>query len=258
MTDGHRPDPAADDPVPDGELLLALRDLIPDYRGPVDPLPRVGASIRRRRARRRALLAVGSAAAAAVLLAGVPAVLGGIGPLDGSLPAGDLPTAGPEEPLAPPPVHRVNQGVAAGSRWQVGSTTPGGTARRCLLTEGDGFGRDLACFDDWRPAGPTGWHAVVVRVDGRPVTRVIGVTPDGAARVRVRLATGDPVELPAVRTPTDAAARFFAVVLAGDRPVRSVTAVGPDGSPLEPPVTTPARMTCRPAPDNACAATPTR
>jgi hypothetical protein len=243
--DGHRPDSA---------VRAALCDLIPDYRGPADPLLRVGASIRRRRSRRRALLAIGSAAAAVTLVAGVPAVLTAIGPGPGGRPAGDgSATSGPDAPLPPPVVHAVNQGVVAGSAWQAGSTSPGGAARRCLLVDGGGFARDMLCFDEWRAGDPVSWHAVVVRPGSRPVTRVAGVAPPDAAAVEIRLATGRPVRIRAIRTPTDPVARFFAVLLDGELAVRSVAAVGPDGTLLGPPVTEPAPTTCRTAPDNACA-----
>jgi hypothetical protein len=249
----------ADRPRDDGHPLDsavrgALLDLIPDYRGPADPLLRVGASIRRRRARRRALLAIGSAAAAVTLVAGVPAVLTAIGRGYGGLPAGDgPPTSGPDAPLPPPVVHAVNHGVVAGSAWRAGSTSPGGAARRCLLVDGGGFARDVVCFDEWRAGDPVSWHAVVVRPGSRPVTGVAGVAPPDAAAVEIRLATGRPVRTRAVRTPTDPVARFFAVLLDGELAVRSVTAVSMDGSSLGPPVTEPAPTICPTAPDNACA-----
>lgn len=243
---------------PPDALRTALRDLIPDYDGPADPLPRVGVSIRRRRSRRRALFAVGSAAAAVVLVTGVPAVVGGLGPT-GGLPAGSPSgggpaSAGPASPLPPPPVYRVDDGVVAGSRWQVSSTTAGGGARRCLLTQGGGFDRDLVCFGSWRAGQPASWYADVVRLDGRPVTRVTGVAPAGAASVVVRLGPTRTVEASAVRTPTDPVARFFAVLVAGDAPVRSVAARRPDGTALGVPVTVPAEPSCRQTRDNACAA----
>ena len=34
---------------PDAEFRGALRDLIPDYTGPADPVPRIVARVRRRR-----------------------------------------------------------------------------------------------------------------------------------------------------------------------------------------------------------------
>ena len=248
---------------PPEELRAALRDLIPAYHGPADPLLRVGASIRRRRSRRRALLAVSSAAAAVVLVSGVPAVLGGIGPgtagiTPGRVPAGSDPaTAGPPTPLPPPPVHLVARGVVAGSLWQVGSTSPGGAARRCLRTDGGGFDRDLVCFDAWRAGDPVSWYAVVVRRDGRAVTQVAGVAPTGAASVVVRLGSGPPVEARAVRTGTDPGARFFAVLVAGEAPVLSVAARRADGTALGEPVTEASEPTCRESRSNACAAVPT-
>ncbi len=247
----------AADPPPDA-LRTALRDLIPDYSGPADPLPRVGISIRRRRSRRRALFAVGSAAAAVVLVSGVPAVLDGLGPTGGipaGSPAGSNPaSAGPASPLPPPAVHLVAQGTLSGDRWQVGSSAPGGTARRCLLTVGGGFDQDVVCFGGWQPGERLSWHAALARQDGLPVTRVAGVAPAGAATVLVRLDGGLSVEAAAVRTPTDPVARFFAVLVTGDAPVRSVAARRADGTALGLPVTEPSEPSCRESRNNACAA----
>jgi len=242
--------------APDSGVRAVLRDLIPDYSGPADPLLRVGASIRRRRSRRRALLAVGSAAAVATLVAGVSAVLGSLGPARSgpASAAGDTApaTAGPSEPVQPPAVHRVSAGTVAGSRWQVGSTSPGGSARRCLLSDGGGFHRDVVCFDDWRPGDPLAWYRMVVRVGPTPVTQVAGVAPPDAAEVEVRLGSGPPVRAAAVRTTTDPVARFFAVMVEGQVAVRSVRPLRPDGTPLGPAVTGPVAPSCLAGPDNAC------
>lgn len=241
----------------DTRVRRTLRDLVPDYSGPPDPLLRVRLSIRRRRSRRRALLAVGSAATAAALVAALPAVLA---VLSGSLRGGQLPAAdgqGPAPsatgtPAPPPPLYPVNAGTVAGAAWRVGSTSPGGAARRCLLSDGGGFDRDLVCFDEWQPGDPLAWQALVVRAGPTATTRVAGVAPEGATTVLVRPVSGTPVRTRAVRTATDPAARFFAVVLAGEVPVRSVTPLRPDGTPLGAPVTEPVAASCRPGPDNAC------
>lgn len=251
--------PLEADPL-DGGVRGTLRDLIPDYSGPPDPLLRVGASIRRRRSRRRALLAVGSAATAAALVAAVPVVLatGLPGPQGGGPPAangpGPQPSGSTAAPPPPPVVHRVASGRAAGAAWRVGSTSPGGAARRCLLSEGGGFDRDTVCFDNWRRGDPLSWDRLVVEVGATPVTRVAGVAPAGAARVLVRRASGPAVPVAAVHTATDPTARFFAVVLEGEVSIRSVTALRSDGSPIGAPVTEPAAPSCQPSADNACAA----
>ena len=236
-----------------------LRDLIPDYQGPPDPLLRVRLSIRRRRSRRRALLAVGSAATAAALVAAVPAVLGLVVPgRGGHAPATDRPgpvlSAATGMPAPAPAVHPVSRGTVAGAAWRVGSTSPGGAARRCLLADGGGFDRDVVCFDEWRPGDPLSWHALVIRVGSTQATRVAGVAPAGATAVLLRAAGGTPVRAKAVRTATDPAVRFFAVVLEGEVRVRSVTPLRADDTPLAAPVTEPAASSCRPSPDNACAA----
>ena len=248
-----------DDPHPlDTGVRRTLRDLIPDYSGPPDPLPRVRLSIRRRRSRRRALLAVGSAATAAALVSAVPAVLTvRSGTQRGGQPPaadGPAPSAATGTPAPPPALYPVSAGTVAGAAWRVGSTSPGGAAHRCLLSDGGGFDRDLVCFDEWRQGDPLTWQELVVRAGSTATTRVAGVAPADAAAVLVRPVTGAPVRTRAVRTATDPAARFFAVVLVGDVPVRSVTALSPDGTPLGAPVTEPAAPSCRPAPDNACAA----
>jgi hypothetical protein len=244
--------PTGPDPL-DGAVRRALRDLIPDYSGPPDPLLRVRRSIRRRRARRRALLAVGSAAAVATLLAGVPAILGAVGPDRGrTAPAAGRPT--PTGPPSPAPlVYPVGSGIAAGSAWRVGSTFPGGAARRCLLTDGAGFAGDLVCFDDRRPGDPLSWTELAVRAGSTPVVRVAGVAPAGTAEVSVRRADGSAVRVEAVATPTDPDVRFFATVLEGPLPVLSVTPLGADHTPVGAAVTEPAPLSCRPLPDNACA-----
>jgi hypothetical protein len=253
--------------VPDDDVRLldsgvrrTLRDLIPDYSGPPDPLLRVSISIRRRRSRRRALLAVGSAATAAALVAAVPAVLATV--LAGNQWGGVPPAAGRPSPVpsgvtaapAPtPPAYPVNQGTVAGAAWRVVSTSPGGAARRCLLSDGGGLHRDTVCFDDWRRGDPLSWHLLVVRFGSTQVTRVTGVAPAGAAMVLVEVAGASPVWTKAVPTPTDSAVRFFATVLEGKAEIRSVTPMRDDRTPLGPPVTEPAAPSCWPAPDNACA-----
>src|SRR4051794_41510651 len=83
---------------PDDALRDALRDLIPDYTGPADPVARVVATVRRRRVRRRALLAVGGTGLAAMLALVVPALV--LSPAGGGLPAA---APDPPEPPAPAP-----------------------------------------------------------------------------------------------------------------------------------------------------------
>lgn len=256
---------AAADPSGTEDVRRSLRDLIPDYRGPADPLLRVGASIRRRRIRRRALLAVGATAGAAALVAVTPALLlpsgGGRGPASAVLapppgPTGPAPAPSAAGVPAPPEptVYRVARGVLAGARWEVGSTSPGRGARRCLYSDDDLFVRDTVCFDAWKPGGPVSWAAQVVTPVGRPrVTRVVGVAPTPAVRVRVRLGDGSRLETGAVRTPTDPAARFFALVVRDGVVVADVTLLDAAGRPLGPPATDPGVPPCRPGPDSACA-----
>lgn len=240
-----------------GDLRESLRDLIPDYRGPADPFLRVGASIRRRRRRTRTWLTVGSAATAAAVTALVPLV---IASLHSAAPASTAQRAGAPPGLPAPPapitpaVHPVAKGVVAGVPWQVGSTSLSDAARRCLLATGGPFVRDNACFDGWAAGGAVTWSEQLVSRPGGPaVTAVLGVAPDPAVQVAVRLADGRTVRSPAVRTPTDPDARFFALVLERDTKIRSVTAFAAGDRPLGDPVTDPGATTCTPAPNLGCA-----
>ena len=94
----------------DDSLREALRDLIPDYSGPVDPVPRVSATVRRRRSRQRTLLAVAGSGLVAVLALALPALLV---PRGGS---GGVPAAAPGAPPGPVP-------SASGSAMSTGTPT---------------------------------------------------------------------------------------------------------------------------------------
>ena len=193
-------------------LRASLRDLIPDYRGPVDPVPRVGASIRRRRGRRRAWLTVGSAATAAAVAALAPVVLAALqpaAPVSAARPpaAPPAPTGRPATPVPEPVVHPVARGgrrsPLAGRLHLAGRDAAG----RCLLATGGPFVRDTT------PASTGGRRgrrrperAVVCGPDGGTVTAVLGVAPDAAAaEVAVALSDGRTVRVAARRTRTDAA-----------------------------------------------------
>ncbi len=240
-------------------LRESLRDLIPDYRGPVDPVPRVGASIRRRRGRRRAWLTVGSAATAAAVAALAPVVLAALqpaAPVSAARPpaAPPAPTGRPATPVPEPVVHPVASGVVAGARWRVGSTSLSDAAGRCLLATGGPFVRHNACFDGWTAGAAATWSAQLVRrPDGGTVTAVLGVAPPPAAEVAVALSDGRTVRVAARRTRTDPDARFFALVVDRRVGVRSVTAFAAGGRPVGEPVTDPGPYVCTPAPDLGCA-----
>lgn len=253
---------------PDDDVGRSLRDLIPGYSGPADPLLRVGASIRRRRTRRRALLAVGSAATAAAMVAVLPSVVTSVVPVQvrGAQPGGPPERAAPPVPAstastspgtAPPVVHPVAKGRVAGADWAVGSTSPGGGARRCLSSDDEVFVRDTVCFDAWRSGAPVTWAVqVIARPGAAAVTRVVGVAPALVVEVAVLLADGEQRRVEAVATPTDPTARFFALVVGRQAAVRSVTPLGAGGVPLGPPVTAPGAATCKQSGVAACADPP--
>lgn len=233
----------------DDALREALRDLIPDYTGPVDPVPRVLASVRRRRGRRRTLLAVSGAGMAVVLALVAPALL---------LPGhrGGVQAAAPYDPSAPkvplPPVHPVAAGVVEGADWAIGSTTLAPGARRCLVSDDDVSNLQVTCFDEWKPGTPVTWAADPLSDKGVQVTRITGVAPAGTVSVRVRLESGAPLTLDVRRTATDPAARFFGDVLPGTVVVRDVTALDRAGTALGPAVPDPGHV-CTSIPYRACA-----
>jgi hypothetical protein len=225
------------DDASDGALRDALRDLIPDYTGPVDPVPRVLASVRRRRVRQRTLLTVGSAGLVVALALVLPALL-----LPGH--TAGVQSAAPYDPSARhvqlPAVYPVAAGVVGGADWAIGSATLAAGARRCLLSDDDVSTLEVTCFDDWQAGAPVSWDARPLADKDRPVTRITGVAPAGAAAVRVRLGTGTELTLAARSTPTDRAARFFGQVLPGTVVVRDVTALDAAGAALGAPVSEPA------------------
>ncbi|HEY6748407.1 MAG TPA: hypothetical protein VI357_22145 [Mycobacteriales bacterium] len=235
----------------DAAFRDALRDLIPDYTGPEDPLPRVIASVRRRRSRQRTLLAVGGAGLVVVLALAGPALL-----LPGHGGGGGVRAAAPYDPTAPkgavPTVHPVAAGVVNGVDWAIGSATLATGARRCLLSDDDVSNLQVTCFDEWTPGAAVTWNATPLSDKGIRVTRITGVAPAGTAAVRVRVRGAATLTLPVKATATDRAARFFGVVLPGTVPVRDITALDAAGSALGPPVAAPGSV-CRSGPDRVCA-----
>lgn len=245
----------------DDRLRGALRDLIPDYTGPVDPLPRVVATVRRRRVRQRSLLAVGAAGLASVLAAAVlagPALLAGGGTDLQAASSGESPgpvpsaSGGQRPPDPEPTVFEVATGTIKGVTWSIGSTTPGSATRRCLISDDRIFSRDAVCFSEWKGPEPA-WTEDAVRGAGLTVTRVAGVTPSGVTTVRVRYTDGGTVLAPARRTPTDPSIRFFGSVVEGTVGVRDVTLLDATGTALGPPATDPGLPECRTRPDALCA-----
>ena len=244
---------------PDDAFRGALRDLIPGYTGPQDPLPRVVASVRRRRVRQRALLAVGSTGLAVVVALGVPALLTGAGP-GGHLAAGPgsttpqpSPSTARTEPSPEPVVRPVSHGRIGTRGWAIGSVSFEAGSQRCLFSDDDLFHRATTCFGAWTAGSPVTWADE--RFPVQRVTRVTGVAPAGTARVRVRFTDGTTGTAAGVRTETDYAARFFGLVVPGRRTVRDVTALDPEGAPTGPPVGPPGAPPCRPSPVLACSAT---
>ena len=241
---------------PDAEFRGALRDLIPDYTGPADPVPRIVARVRRRRARRRTLLAVGGTGLAVVLALLAPMLLlpAPVG-LPAAYPGGSAPPIPPPSdpvPAAPPepPVYPVASGVVDGMPWAIGSTSVSTGARRCLRSDGRAFALDTFCFDGWTEGAPVTWAALPVTGGRATITSIAGVSPGPA--VRIRFADGSVAVVPARRTATDRVARFFGVVLAGSLTVRDVTVLDPAGHPIGAAVRDPGSP-CRPGPSVGCA-----
>jgi hypothetical protein len=241
---------------PDSEFRGALRDLIPDYTGPADPMPQIVARVRRRRVRQRTLLAVGGTGLAAVLAllapvlllpapAGLPAAYPGE-----SAPPIRPPSGGVAAPRPEPPVYPVASGVVDGMRWAIGSTSVSAGARRCLRSDGGAFARDTVCFDGWTAGAPVTWASLPVTGGRSRVTSIAGVSPGPA--VRIRLTDGSAKLVVARRTATDRAARFFGVVLAGSVTVRDVTVLDAAFRPIGAPVRDPGSP-CRPGPSVGCA-----
>jgi hypothetical protein len=235
--------------VSDDAFRAALRDLIPDYTGPVDPVPRVFASVRRRRVRQRTLLAVSGAGMAVVLAVAVPALL-----LPGH--GGGVQSAAPYDPSAAkvpvPTVYPVSAGVVRGADWAVGSTTLATGGRRCLYSDDDVSDAQVTCFDEWKAGAAVTWAATPLSDKGVTVTRITGVAPAGTATVRVRLTAAAPLSQPVRATATDRAARFFGVVEPGTVTVLDVTALDRAGTALGPPVGAPGAV-CRPTAHRVCA-----
>jgi hypothetical protein len=240
---------------PDAEFRGALRDLIPDYTGPADPVPRIVARVRRRRARRRTLLAVGGTGLAVVLAllapmlllpapTGLPAAYPGKSAPPIPPPSDPVPMARPE-----PPVYPVASGVVEGMRWAIGSTSVSSGARRCLRADGSAFARDTVCFDGWTAGAPVSWVALPVTGGRVTITSIAGVSP--GPQVRIRLGDGTVKFVPARRTATDRAARFFGVVLAGSLTVRDVTVLDAAGRPIGAAVRNPGSP-CHPGPSVGC------
>jgi hypothetical protein len=241
---------------PDAEFRGALRDLIPDYVGPSDPVPQIVARVRRRRVRQRTLLAVGGTGLAVVLALLVPMLLlPSPAALPAASPGGSAPPIPPPSGPVPPPrpeprVYPVASGVVDGMPWAIGSTSVSAGALRCLRTDGAAFARDTVCFDGWTPGAPVTWAILPVRGGRATITSIAGVSPGPA--VRIRLADGTVRQVPARRTPTDRVARFFGVVLAGSVTVRDVTVLDAAGHPIGAAVRDPGSA-CHPGPSIACA-----
>jgi hypothetical protein len=226
--------------VSDDALRDALRDLIPDYTGPVDPVPRVFASVRRRRVRQRTLLAVGGTGLAVVLALAAPVLL---------LPdhsGGGVQAAAPYDPTAPkvalPRTYPVTAGKIGAADWAIGSTTLSPGARRCLISNDDVSNLQVTCFDEWKAGAAVTWAANPLSDKGIKVTRLTGVAPAGTASVRVRLRSAAPLTLDVRSTPTDRAARFFGDVRPGTVTVLDVTALDATGSALGKPVAAPGHV----------------
>ena len=241
---------------PDAEFRGVLRDLIPDYTGPSDPVPRIAARVRRRRVRRRTLFAVGGTGLAVVLALLTPVLLlPSPAGLPAAYPGGSAapipPPSGPgPAPRPDPPVYPVASGVVDGMSWAIGSTSVSAGARRCLRSDGAAFARDTVCFDSWTAGAPVTWAMLPVTGGSVTVTSIAGVS--SGPKVRIRLVDGSATLVATRRTATDRVARFFGVVLAGSVTVRDVTVLDTTDRPIGAPVRDPGSP-CRPGPAVGCA-----
>jgi hypothetical protein len=252
----------------DDLLRESLRDLIPGYRSPGDPLARVTVSIRRRRARRRLLLALGSAASVVAIAGAAPTLLDlarpGIGqhssgPGPGPGPGADAGPSRTEAATAPPRLFPVARGTVDGAPWSVGSIRFSDQARRCLYADDKViFNRAAWCFDDWRPGQPVTWGVVDAVRPGADVTAVFGVASAPVEHLEVQLAGRPQQRVYTRRTGTDPQARFFALVVAspGLR-VLSVASFAADGTAVDPIVMQPSTgRPCHVGADLLCGSAP--
>ena len=261
-------------PEPADDLRDSLRDLLPDYRGPADPLAGVEAAVRRRRVRRQGWLAVASTAGAAAILACLPTALGltqlTAGPApreslvagpdragaavpgsvvaDGSAHSGATSADGQGWPEPPLRGYRVASAEIGRTRWTFSSTSISTSARRCLYANDALFVRTLVCFDYWRPGAATTWTVIESHQPKQlGASAVVGVAPARAASVVVLFSDGRPHRARAVRTGTDSTVRFFAVVWpATGLKIYSVTALDSAGRALHHPATDPHGRACEP------------
>ena len=257
-------------PDPDEEIRASLRDPLPGYRGPADPMVRVGAAVRRHRRRRgQGWLTVLSAATVVAAVAALPTVLGLSRTTGGTVPTaalsiGSAQTGGvatgrgtaagsatPGQrswPNPAPRVYRVNTAEVGTARWAFGSTSVSASAHRCLYADDALFVRTLVCFDYWRAGAATTWTTIESRQPKQlAATAVVGVAPAQAASVVVTFSDGRPHTARAIRTPTDRTARFFAVVWpATGLDLHSVVALDAAGHPLHRPTNDPHGRACEP------------
>jgi hypothetical protein len=203
------------------ELQDRLEALAAGYRDAARP---PGPASARRRGRRRRLYHAGAAGLLTLaLVAGV--TLGSQllnGPRSSTLaPAGPAPGAGSDPALQaiPPandrqgvertgPIVLVAQGVADRSTWQL-ATYPSGK-RICSVVIRDSNPEQYGCGFDVPGRRPvmSSWTSGAAASAGSVF--VHGQVVQQAARVRIQFSHHDPIELPALRAPTDVGVRFFA------------------------------------------------
>ena len=229
------------------ELQDRLQWLAGAYREAARP---PGAFSARRRGRRRRLYQAGAAGLLTLALLAAGVTLGSQllnGPRSSTLvPAGPAPGAGSDPALEaiPPakdvsdgfnertgPIVLVTQGVADRSTWKL-ATYPSGT-RTCSVVIRDGNPVAYGCGFDVPGKRPvmSSWMSGATASAGSVF--VHGQVLHQAVRVRIEFSHDNPIELPALRAPTDVGVRFFAasIRLPGTLPT-AVVALDEHGTEL--------------------------
>jgi hypothetical protein len=204
------------------ELQDRLQGLAGAYREAARP---PGPSSARRRGRRRRLYqACGAGLLTLALIAGGVTLGSQLlnGPRSATLaPTGPAPVAGSDPALEaiPPandrrgvertgPIVLVTQGVADRSTWQL-ATYPSGK-RTCSVVIRDGNPVEYGCGFDVPGRRPvmSSWSDVALA--SADSVFVHGQVLQQAVRVRIEFSHHSPIQLPALRAPTDVGVRFFA------------------------------------------------
>jgi hypothetical protein len=204
------------------ELQDRLQGLAAAYQDAARP---PGPASARRRGRRRRLYHAGAAGLLTLALLAAGVTLGSQllnGPRSSTLaPAGPAPGAGSDPALQaiPPakdrqgvertgPIMLVTQGVADRSTWKL-ATYPSGK-RTCSVVIRDSNPVEYGCGFDVPRRRPVMSSWTSGAAASAASVFVHGQVLQQAARVRIQFSHDNPIELPALRAPTDIGVRFFA------------------------------------------------